>query len=99
MFFSNHGKGDDHDPRQDNHILSNPSRDPVRNAPPPQKDMRQDVMAFTRKLQYDNLVKAGTHPANAIRQVVPTVKSGIMLTPKDIKQIIDTGSVKKSRVG
>jgi len=102
MYFGYGGKSNADD-KKSMHILNNdeslhgPSKS--RSIQPPKKDLHQDVMAFERKLQYDNLVHAGVSPPNAIRQVVPEVKSGVMLTPRDIGDILQTGKMKKSRVG
>jgi len=100
MYFGIGGKSDPND-KKSMHILQNESLrgESTKGVQAPKTDLHQDVMAFERKLQYDNLVHAGTSPANAIRQVVPEVKTGVMLTPRDIADIIQTGKMKRSRVG
>ena len=98
MYFGIGGKSDPN-AQKDKHIMHNPGRDePVKRAPE-KKDHHQDVMAFERKLQYDNLVHAGVSPVRAAQQVGRKVPPGSMLTPQDIKTIIETGTVKKSKIG
>jgi hypothetical protein len=99
--YSGFGGKTDPNAKKSLHILNSESLrgESTQRQEAPKENLHKDVMAFERKLQYDNLVRAGVNPVNAIRQVVPKVKSGVALTPQDIANIIETGEVKKSRVG
>ncbi len=98
MYFGIGGKTDPK-AQQGSHIMNNMSRDekPVQ-APRPVVDTRQEVQAFQRRLQYEQLKKGGmTAPAAAVR-VGTNVPLGANLTPKDITQIIQTGKLQRRRI-
>jgi len=101
------------DPTRDNNKLSDQSKNHIidysnRNNPNStnskesssfvRPDMHQKVMSFERRLQYDNLVKAGTSPREAARRVGVNVPMGANLTPKDITQILETGKLHRRSI-
>lgn len=82
--------------QQSSHILNDPVKDmDTGYKAPPRPTMHQNVMAFERKLQYDNLVRSGYSPGRAAQRVGKNISLGKALTPKDIEQIINTGTLPK----
>ena len=64
----------------------------------PEHDVRQEVKAFQRQLQYDQMVKSGTSPIEAARRIGSNIPLGVGMTPKDIKGIIQTGKLQRNRI-
>lgn len=73
---------------------------PLQAEPPkPQRDPRQEVKAFHRQLIYDQLVRLGKTPFEALRGIsTKAIPIGTRITPRDIKNVIDTGQLQKKRI-
>jgi hypothetical protein len=98
MYFGIGGKTEPN-AQQGSHIMNNIGRDngPVQ-VQRPVVDTHQEVQAFQRKLQFENLKREGMTAPRAAQRVGTNVPLGANLTPKDITQIIQTGKLQRRRI-